>query len=102
MDGMRRRVMYVERKGDPHDDGDEAWIGWVTFSKTGRTVYTRGLRLQRTKGLFCGNHVDLDTGDEYWVSGPKRNRQDRLYGGGPVEVEPDAREEYERLVSRPR
>ena len=100
---MERRLMYVERKGERHDDRGEAWIGWVTFSKTGRTVYTRGLRLQRTARLACGNHVDLDTGDEYWVSGPKKDGTDRLRGAAPVEVEPDSREEYERLrATRPR
>jgi hypothetical protein len=99
MSAMKRRVMYVECKAGAHTDAGEAWIGWVTFSKTGRTIYTRGLRLQRRTGLLCGNHVDLDTGDEYWVSGPKKNGEDRLYGGAPVEVEPDARDEYARLVA---
>jgi hypothetical protein len=97
---MKRRVMYVEHKGGRHDERGAAWIGWVTYSKTGRTVYARGLRLQRARGLVCGNHVDLDTGEEYWVSGPKRNGQDRLYGNAPVEVEDDAVEEYARLTGR--
>lgn len=98
MASVKRRLMYVEHKGERHDERGEAWIGWVTLSKTGRTVYTRGLRLQRVRGgLGCGNHVDLDTGEEYWVSGPKRNGQDRLYGAAPVYVEPDAREAYRRL-----
>jgi hypothetical protein len=95
---MKRRLMYVEHKPDAHTDRGDAWIGWVTFSKTGRTVYTRGLRLQRTAGLGCGNHVDLDTGEVYWVSGVKKNGADRLYGNAPVEVEEDAREEYARIV----
>ena len=95
--------MYVEYHGGAeHTDAGVAWTGWVTFSKTGRTVYTRGLRLKRTPGVTCGNHVDLDTGDKYWVSGPKRNGRDRLYGSAPVEVEPDAREEYARLTARRR
>jgi hypothetical protein len=97
---MKRRVMYVEHKPDEHHERGDAWIGWVTFSKTGQTVYTRGLRLQRTSGLHCGNHVDLDTGEVYWVSGPKKDGRDRLYGNAPVEVEPDAREEYHRLTGR--
>ena len=89
--------MYVEHKPAEHNDRGVAWIGWVTFSKTGRTVYTRGLRLRRTSGLSCANHVDVDTGEEYWVSGPKRDGTDRLYGNAPVEVDADAREAYERL-----
>ncbi|HWL34996.1 MAG TPA: hypothetical protein VNQ77_02265 [Frankiaceae bacterium] len=97
---MKRRVMYIEHKGDEHDERGEAWIGWVTFSKTGRTVYTRGLRLQRVRGVACGNAVDLDTGETYWISGPKKDGCDRLYGNAPVEVEADAREEYRRLTGR--
>ena len=40
-----------------------------------------------------------NTGDEYWISGVKRNREDRHWAGsGPVEIDDDAREEYETLV----
>jgi hypothetical protein len=92
--------MYVEHKADEHNDRGEAWIGWVTFSKTGRTVYTRGLRLHRAVGLGCANHYDLDTGEEYWVSGVKKDGRDRLYGNAPVEIEAGAREEYRRLTGR--
>jgi len=45
----------------------------------------------------------VDTGEQYWISGVKKNREDRHWAGaGPVEIEDDAREEYERLVSPPR
>ena len=91
--------MYVEHKPAAHNERGEAWIGWVTFSKTGRTVYTRGLRLHRRLGLGCANHYDVGTGEEYWVSGVKTRGSDRLYGNAPVEIEPDARAEYERLVA---
>ena len=60
--------MYVELKSG-HGDSGPAWIGWVKFSKTGRTVYTRGLELQRMRGGgISGNHMHVETGDEYWVS----------------------------------
>jgi hypothetical protein len=100
---MKRRLMYVEHKPPAHNEQGEAWVGWVTFSKTGRTVYTRGLRLQRAKiPGGCGNHFDLDTGEEYWVSGVKKNGEHRLYGNAPVEIEPDAAEEYARVTGRAR
>jgi hypothetical protein len=39
--------------------------------------------------------VDIETGDEYWISGCKRDGRDRLYGERvPVEIDDDAREEY--------
>lgn len=88
--------MYVERCTPNHDG--EAWIGWVEFSKTGRSVYTRGLTLRRYNGI-SGNHVEVRSGDEYWVSGVKRDRSDRHWAGrGPVAVDVDARDEYERIV----
>ena len=90
--------MYVEHKPAGHNERGEAWIGWVTFSKTGRTVYTRGLRLQRARDCGCGNHYDLDTSENYWVTGVKKNGEHRLYGNAPVEVEEDARAEYERIT----
>ncbi|HEY9282242.1 MAG TPA: hypothetical protein VIP46_02200 [Pyrinomonadaceae bacterium] len=39
------------------------------------------------------NCVDAETGEQYWVSGPKKNGEDKLYGG-VVEIDEDAREEY--------
>lgn len=47
--GLKRRLMYVENKaGDI--DGADARIGWVSFSKTGRTVYYRGRELMSVGG----------------------------------------------------
>ena len=46
-----------------------------------------------------GNYVNPETGIEYWVSGPKKNGQDRHWAGaGPVYVEPDVQEEYWRDI----
>lgn len=91
--------MYVELKSGYADDGP-AWIGRVLFSKTGQTVYYRGMTLQRIPGGgVSGYFQDVDTGNEYWVSGVKKNRQDRHWaGGGPVEIDPDVRDEYLRYV----
>lgn len=98
----RSRIMYVELKSGYNDNGP-AWIGRVYFSKSGRTLYYRGKTLAHVgggSGFF--NHVDVKTGEEYWVSGVKRNRQDRHWaGGGPVEIDPDVHEEYLELVGKP-
>ena len=88
--------MYVELKSG--DDSGPAWIGRVSFSKTGRTAYYRGRTLARHQGI-SGNHIDVETGEEFWLSGPKRNREDRHWaGGGPVHIDADVREEYLRMV----
>ena len=96
---MRREIRYVELKTGFNDDGP-ASISWVTFSKTGRTVYYRGRSLQRIiRGGVGSNHVDVQSGEEYWISGVKKDRQDRHWAGkGAVEVDDDAREEYERII----
>lgn len=92
--------MYVELKTGFNDDGP-AWIGRVRFSKTGRTLYYRGRRLQSLKGggRMTANYVDLDNSDEFWISGVKKNGQDRHWAGhGPVDINDDAADEYRRLV----
>jgi len=98
---MKSRIMYVELKTGYSDNG-LAWIGRVRFSKTGQTVYYRGKSLRRIPGGgISANHRDVETGEQYWVSGVKRNGEDRHWAGsGRVEVDEDAREEYERLVGR--
>lgn len=91
--------MYVECKSGANDRG-HAQICRVRRSKTGRTLYVGGLALQSCRGHgICGNYFDLNTGDEYWVSGPKKNGQDRHWaGGGDVHVAADAADEYWRDI----
>jgi hypothetical protein len=48
---------------------------------------------------YKANYYDVETGERYWVSGPKRNGQDRLYGG-LVEIDEDVREEYWTEIRR--
>lgn len=99
--GKTRRVMYVESKGEPID-GAAARIGWVTFSRTGRTVEYKGLRLGRIKGGgYPGNFVDPESGTAYWVSGVKRRGSNSHPAEAAivVAVDPDAMEEYENIRS---
>ena len=95
--GMSRRVMYVENK---HGliDGAEARIGWVTFSKTGKTVYYRGRNLMMGSGI-SGNFIDEETREEYWVSGVKK-RGSNAHPAGPsvkIEIDADAMEAYRAI-----
>ena len=90
---MRSRIMYIESKADGLNG--PARIGRVTFNKTGRTVSYKGQSFHRIKS-FKANYRDNETGDEYWISGPRRDGLDRLYGKSAlvVEIDPDVREEY--------
>lgn len=88
------RIMYIERKGG--ELIGPARIGRVTFSRTGCTLYYRDQTFQSLKGHgFKANYFEIATGDSYWISGPKRDGSDRLYGERiPIEIDADVREEY--------
>jgi hypothetical protein len=95
---MKSRIMYIESKAEGLTG--PARIGRVTFSKRGSTVYYQGRAFQSLKGSgFKANYYDIETGEHYWISGPKKNGEDRLYGEAvPVEIDEDVREEYWRDV----
>lgn len=86
--------MYIENKADGLNE--PARIGRVSFSKTGRTLYYRGKSFRSLRGAgFKSNYFDVDTGDEYWISGPRKDGADRLYSQGlPVELDDEVRVEY--------
>ncbi|MEQ9406063.1 MAG: hypothetical protein RIM99_20900 [Cyclobacteriaceae bacterium] len=95
----KSRVMYIEDKSSGLEGN--ARIGRVYFSKTGKTIYYSGRRFQSLKGMgFKANYVDIDNGDEFWISGPKKDRNDRLYGGQlDVEIDEDVKEEYFKIIN---
>jgi hypothetical protein len=93
-----KSLRYVELKSGHSDDGP-AWIGYVTSSKTGRTLYFNGRGLMKLKGQrrgeSGGNYVDMETGESFWISGVKKNGEDRHWAGsGRVLVEAAALSEY--------
>ena len=92
--------MYIECKAGGLT-GD-ARIGRVTFSKTGRSLYYNGQTFRSLKGAgFKSNYYCVETGEDYWISGPKRRGGDALYGGStPIEIDEDVREEYWRDIRR--
>lgn len=95
----KSRVMYIEDKSSGLEGG--ARIGRVYFSKTGKTLYYKGRRFQSLKGMgFKANYIDIDNGDEFWISGTKKDRNDRLYGGQlGVEIDEDVKDEYFKLIN---
>jgi hypothetical protein len=88
------RIMYIEYKGNGLHGS--AWIGRVTFTRTGATLQYRSQSFQSLKGSgFKENYFDVETGERYWISGPRRDGTDRLYKSDwPVEIDEDVREEY--------
>ena len=94
----RSRILYIECKAGGLTG--EARIGRVFFSKTGKTLHYGGMAFRSLKGAgFKSNYCEVETGDEYWISGPKKDGSDRLYGERlPILVDDDAAEEYWRKI----
>jgi len=94
MSAAKTRIMYIECKVGTLNG--TARIGRVSFSKTGRTVEYGGKKFQKSGSGYKWNHFEVETGDHYWISGPRKDGKDRLYGQStqPVEVDEDVREEY--------
>src|SRR5687768_1332301 len=89
---MKSRIMYIERKAE--DLEGDARIGRVIYSKSGRTIYYRGKSYRPIRG-YKANYVEIESGEEYWISGCKKGGGDRLYGQGvPIEIDEDVRDEY--------
>ena len=90
---MRSRIM--ESKGEGLNG--PARIGRVTFNRTGLTLSYNGKSFRSLKGSgFKANFYEIETGEQYWISGPRRDGLDRLYGKSAlvVEIDADVREEY--------
>jgi len=89
---METRIMYIECKSGGLSG--RARIGRVSFSKTGKTLSYGGRAFRSLRGRgFKANYVDVESGEEYWISGCKKRGGDRLYPG-LIEIDDDVREEY--------
>jgi hypothetical protein len=96
-------LRYIELKSGYSNDDGPAWIGYVTPSKTGRTLYFNGRGLMKLKGQrrgdSGGNYVDVENGESFWVSGVKKNGEDRHWAGsGKIQIEEAAVTEYLRVI----
>lgn len=94
----RSRIMYIENKADGVEG--PARIGRVYFSKSGKSLYYDGMMFQSLSGAgFKANYFEVESGDHYWISGPRKDQNDRLTGGNKgVEIDEDVRAEYEALI----
>ncbi len=105
---LKPRIMYIENKGGGfvemygqitvNPEGGEltgpARIGRMTFNRTGKTILYDGKRFHRCEG-FKANYVCEETGEMYWISGPKRRGGDALYATNiATEIDEDVRVEY--------
>lgn len=98
---MKSEIKYIELKTGYNDNGP-AWIGLVSFSKTGRTIYFNGKAFQSLNGNgISGNYYEIESGDEYWISGVKKNQNDRhIFGSGKINIESKVLAEYLKIISQ--
>ncbi len=98
---MKKEMKYIELKTGYNDNGP-AWIALVSFSKTGQTIYFDGKSLKKIKrGGIGSNYSNLENEEEYWISGVKRDGQDRHYSGnGIIQIEENLVSEYLKFVKK--
>ncbi len=93
-------IKYIELKTGYSDNGP-AWIGNVKESKSGQTIYFNDHAFQKCGGVQW-NYYDIETGEKYWISGIKRNGQDRHWAGnGKVIIDRKCIDEYLSIISIP-
>ena len=94
---MIHDLMYIELKTGYSDDGP-AWIGYVKTSKSKKTIYFNDHAFQKLVG-GCSNYVDIENGDEYWISGLKKRESNRhLAGRGKIAIDRRAIKKYLELI----
>ena len=90
-DPMRTRIMNIERKSESLNGFahmDEFRLHQARYDSLQGPDLSPVQRVQ-------SQHIDVETRDEYWISGPRKDGADRLYKSNlPVEIDDDVREEY--------
>jgi len=95
---MRTKLLYVELKTGYSDNGP-AWIGMGSFSRSGRSVYFNGMAFSGSGG---GMHTEPVSGNEYWMSGVKKNGGDRHKNGyGKICIDKGVVAEYLAIIKQP-
>ncbi len=104
---IKPRIMYIENKGGGFVEmygqmviGPEggltgpARIGRAIFNRTGKTLYYAGKTFHKSEG-FKSNYVCEETGEHFWISGPKKRGGDALYATNiKTQIDNDVRVEY--------
>lgn len=99
MSAKRSRIMYIEEKTNSLNG--PARIGRVFLSKSGQSLHYGGRTFQKLSGRgFKANYFDVETGEHFWISGPRKDGNDRLYEGSskPIEIYEDVKNEYLALI----
>ena len=91
---MTNRIMWIENKSAGGGLSGPARIGRVTFTKSGKSLRYRGRLFLSMQGSgFKANYFDDESGEQFWISGCRKDGMDALYATD-VEIDEDVREEY--------
>ena len=86
--------MWIENKSAGDGLAGPARIGRVSFSKSGKSIKYEGKVFLSLKGFgFKANYFEEESGDEYWISGCRKDGKDALYNTD-VDIDDDVLEEY--------
>jgi hypothetical protein len=95
---VAERVMFVQLKTGHNTDQGPAWISRVRFNRSWKTAYWHGKTLRRWRGMSDANFYDVDSGAEYWLSGPHRDQADTRYSNIRPTIDDDVRCAYEAFL----
>ena len=70
----------------------------MNFNKSWTTARFHGHELRRWQSLDA-NVSDVDTGESYWLSGPKRDQTDTRNSSVKPTIDPDARDAYNDFLA---
>ena len=97
---MALELRYIELKSGYSDNGP-AWIGRVKISRTGNTIYFNDHAFRKYNGI-SGNYIDIESDDEYWISGVKKDGSDRhKNGSGKISIDKKIVAEYLAYTQSP-
>jgi len=96
---MNNEIRYIELKSGFSDNGP-AWIAKVKLSKSGNTLYFNNKAFRRCRGV-SGNYYDIETREEYWISGVKKDGSDRHWSGhGKASIQRVAIKDYLEITGQ--
>lgn len=96
---MAARVLFVQLKTGHDTDLGPCWISLVQFNRSWKTAYWHGRTLRRWPGMFDANFYDIEGSEEYWLSGPHRDRGDTRYSSTSPTIDDEARDAYEAFLA---
>ena len=93
---MATELVYVELKSGYSDNGP-AWIGMGIFNRSWKTCYFNG-RIFKKEHSMGSNFFDLQSGEDFWISGLKKRGSNRHWAGsGKIQIDKNVVNEYLNL-----